>query len=612
MDLSLLVPADCYLPDNVDLCLLSTNVSMPNRTHRELLPKKTYSPNDLDPDDSDLEYLPAKTYSPDDLDPDVNLELVPAKIHPPKSLHPDDSDLELLPPKTYSPGSTDQFLLPAKAYSHMSGASDYGCHVSLIESPDAHSSTWIWPMGPEEVVEYRNLAEIDDTLIEIEMQDIMHEFILTSSPGSRSSQSPGSDESSIRALFSRESCIPLISDDAAEDEILQSLIPAGLNLPIKRRPENQPTLVNPAASKRPRSQSASPVTTPLPGKRPNGTYSITAKLNHHFNLAKKANLASQKPNITSLDGINESNEESPDEDIPRRKKLFGDDGFLGPHPALESPVFETPPLPDPISVLPVLPQPALTLTPTLKPTRMVSPKPVPKPTPMMIPKPIPMVIPRLTQKPASKPALFRSLSRKFKKEKSVAVSLTPPINLVFSTNHRSVSLNPTMQAKLYSDLEMMICTSANEFLLNQYRDGRVSQCSVNKVRQQWRAKNRTPVHDMNYDQATQRELIMENRRTLDFNGQCSISAMQFHASMQSWKVIAMEMSARTFCLPDTAIRKNLFEIQQILDMLNAPISTLRELNELSTWAQLQMLDVSEMSRCSTQSQMYFLAHSVSG
>ncbi|KAJ5654215.1 hypothetical protein N7490_001218 [Penicillium lividum] len=167
-----------------------------------------------------------------------------------------------------------------------------------------------------------------------------------------------------------------------------------------------------------------------------------------------------------------------------------------------------------------------------------------------------------------------------------------------------------MQAKLYSDLEMMICTSANKFLLNQYRDGRVSQCSVNKILQRWRAKNRTPVHDFNYDQATQRELILENRRTLDFNGQCSISAMQFHASMQSWKVIAMEMSARTFCLPDTAIRKNLFEIQQILDMLNAPISTLRELNELCTWAQLQMLDVSEMSRCSTQSQMYFLAHSV--
>ncbi|KAJ5654214.1 hypothetical protein N7490_001217 [Penicillium lividum] len=443
MDLSLLVPADCYLPDNVDLCLLSANSSLPNRTHLELLPAKTYSPNDLDPDDSDLEYLSAKTYSPDDLNPDLDLELVPAKMYSPNALDPDDSDLEYLPPKTYSPGSTAQFQLPAKAYSHMSGASDYGCHVSLIEGPDAHSSTWIRPMGPEEVVEYQNLAEIDETLIEIEMQDIMHEFIQTSSPGGRSSQSPGSDESSIRALLSRESCTPVISDDAAEDKILQSLIPAGLNLPIKRGPEIQPTLVNPAASKRPRSQSASlSVTTPLPGKRPNGTYSITAKLNHHFNLAKKANLASPKLNIASLDGINESNEESPDEGIPRRKKLFGDDGFLGPHPALESPVFETPLLPDPISVLPVLPQPALTLKPTLKPTPMVIPKPVPKPTPMEVPKPIPMVIPRLTQKPASKPALFRSLSRKFKKEKPVAVSLIPLINLEFSTNHRSVGKVP--------------------------------------------------------------------------------------------------------------------------------------------------------------------------
>ncbi|KAJ6102380.1 hypothetical protein N7486_004807 [Penicillium sp. IBT 16267x] len=156
----------------------------------------------------------------------------------------------------------------------------------------------------------------------------------------------------------------------------------------------------------------------------------------------------------------------------------------------------------------------------------------------------------------------------------------------------------------------MICTSASDFLLRQYYDGRISQYSVNKVLQQWRSKNRTQVYQFHFDQTTQRKLILENRRTLDINGGCSTNAMQFQSSMQSWKAIATEMSARTFCLPDSAIRKNLFEIQQILDMLNAPVSTLRGLNDLSSWAQSQMVEASELSRSSTQSQSRSYLHSV--
>lgn len=632
------LPEKTYSPDSSDLPLLS------GEEYRQsmdlcLLPANTLSPEGMilcefsEPHSTrstDVLFLPAEAYVPDNLD----LCLVPAETYGSET-----ADQYLLPAKAYEPENADLFLLPAKAYSPDS-TSDYGCHVTPpAEDPDAHSSTWVRPVGPEEVAEYQSLAECNPLLIDIdiEMADLMHDFMPVSlssnaedpdkSPNSDESSirallspescSPAfsnttprfearqslipaalnvpinidvemadamnefrpsflpsiaeisdkprdSDESSIRALLSPESCSPVFSHTALEIETHNSLIPAALNLPIKRGPENQPTLVNPGAFKRPRSQAASlrSVNSIQGMKRLSATRSITSRLSTRLTLSRQSSLSRQSNN-SSLNGLNDwidsARNSIAEAGSPNRKKLFGSDGWLGPHPGslIESPTFEPPPM-----------------------------------------RPL---------KPTSKPALFRGLSKKFRKQlnnhepKSPSKSFKSNLIGSLKTNLQ-VSLAPSCQAKLYSDLEVMICTSANGFLLRQYYDGRISQYSVNKVLQQWGSKNRPQVYQFHFDQTTQRELILENRRTLDLNGGCSTNAMQFHSSMQSWKAIATDMSARTFCLPDNAIRKNLFEIQQILDMLSAPVSTLRELNDLSSWAQSLMFEASELSRSSTQSQ----------
>lgn len=632
------LPEKTYSPDSSDLPLL------PGEEYRQsmnlcLLPANTLSPEGMilcelsEPHSTrstDVLFLPAEAYVPDNLD----LSLLPAETYGSET-----ADQYLLPAKAYEPENADVFLLPAKAYSPDS-TSDYGCHVTPpAEDPYTHSSTWVRPVGPEEVAEYQSLAECNPLLIDIdiEMADLMHDFMPVSlssnaedpdkSPNSDASSirallspescSPAfsnttprfearqslipaalnvpinidvemadamnefrpsflpsiaeisdkprdSDESSIRALLSPESCSPVFSHTALEIETHNSLIPAALNLPIKRGPENQPTFVNPGTFKRPRSQAASlrSVNSIQGMKRLSATRSITSRLNTRLTLSRQSSLSRQSNN-SSLNGINDwidsARNSIAEAESPNRKKLFGSDGWLGPHPGslIESPISEPPPM-----------------------------------------RPL---------KPTSKPALFRGLSKKFRKQlnnhepKSPSKSFKSNLIGSLKTNLQ-ISLAPSCQAKLYSDLEVMICTSANDFLLRQYYDGRISQYSVNKVLQQWGSKNRPQVYQFHFDQTTQRELILENRRTLDLNGGCSTNAMQFHSTMQSWKAIATEMSARTFCLPDNAIRKNLFEIQQILDMLSAPVSTLRELNDLTSWAQSQMFEASELSRSSTQSQ----------
>lgn len=143
-----------------------------------------------------------------------------------------------------------------------------------------------------------------------------------------------------------------------------------------------------------------------------------------------------------------------------------------------------------------------------------------------------------------------------------------------------VSLDPATQSKLYSDLEVMICLSANDFLVQQHGEDRLSAESIKKINSFWGSKNRPQVVEFHFDQATQRRLINDNLRTLQFNGECSTNPIRLVTNMNNWKAFAKDMSVRTFCVPDSAIRKHLHDIHEILDMLDAPRETFLDFEEL--------------------------------
>jgi hypothetical protein len=144
----------------------------------------------------------------------------------------------------------------------------------------------------------------------------------------------------------------------------------------------------------------------------------------------------------------------------------------------------------------------------------------------------------------------------------------------------AISLDPTTQAKLYSEMEVMICISANKFLLEEYNGGRISKESIKKINNYWGSKNRPDVVEFQFDQATQRQLILFNIRTLQFNGESSTNPVLLNSNLQNWKAVVKEMSVRTFCAPDSVIRKHMHDIQKLLDMLGAPIGTFLAFEEL--------------------------------
>ena len=149
-----------------------------------------------------------------------------------------------------------------------------------------------------------------------------------------------------------------------------------------------------------------------------------------------------------------------------------------------------------------------------------------------------------------------------------------------STTKFNVSLSPPMQAKLYSEMELMICATANQYLNVQHKEGRMTVESLKKVTEWWASKNRPQVIEFMFDQATQRDLVLYNIKSFRFYGPNANDTFQMNAMMQSWKALCRDMSVRTFCTPDSVIRKHTHDCYKILEMLGAPLVTFMAFQEI--------------------------------
>ena len=133
-----------------------------------------------------------------------------------------------------------------------------------------------------------------------------------------------------------------------------------------------------------------------------------------------------------------------------------------------------------------------------------------------------------------------------------------------------VSLTPPEQAKLYSEVELMICATANHFLKHQQYRGRIAPVTLAKVAQGWPSKNRPQVIEFRYDQQTQRDLVLYNVKAFRFHGPDADDPIVLNSMMHAWKHLGKDMSIRTFCTPDSVVRKHMIDINKVLEMLGAP------------------------------------------
>lgn len=131
-------------------------------------------------------------------------------------------------------------------------------------------------------------------------------------------------------------------------------------------------------------------------------------------------------------------------------------------------------------------------------------------------------------------------------------------------------------------LELIISIETNNFLMHEFNQGRVSIASVRAIVEQWRNKGRPQVLGFRYDLATQRELIGMNSETLHLAGINSFTKMKLLSVLAAWKVLAKEVSVRTFCQPDSAVKKHLHDAEKVLELVHASDDSMLAFQEMRT------------------------------
>ena len=141
--------------------------------------------------------------------------------------------------------------------------------------------------------------------------------------------------------------------------------------------------------------------------------------------------------------------------------------------------------------------------------------------------------------------------------------------------------------RLFGEVEYILQTIANDFLLEQMALGRLSAKSVKDAMDKWARGGRAQVIDFCFDLRIQLELVQQNLERLHFHGREAAQPHRQFVLIYAWKDVAREIAVRSFCSGDSAVKKMLSDCYVILDMLGA---------EGAYWLIFQKLHVTTLGR----------------
>ena len=151
----------------------------------------------------------------------------------------------------------------------------------------------------------------------------------------------------------------------------------------------------------------------------------------------------------------------------------------------------------------------------------------------------------------------------------------PPIQppVLERPRYPPVSLSPTIQARLFGELELILTTTINTYLNNEMAEGRMSLESVEKTVKKWKASHQPLPTEFMFDLGTQLRLVQANYETFRFYGEHQGSSVRIHTLFKTWELLAKKLNRRTLATPDAEIRKYLADISNILALLGASAET---------------------------------------
>ncbi|KAI9894586.1 MAG: hypothetical protein M1814_001940 [Vezdaea aestivalis] len=145
------------------------------------------------------------------------------------------------------------------------------------------------------------------------------------------------------------------------------------------------------------------------------------------------------------------------------------------------------------------------------------------------------------------------------------------VNSITTEDKSKVPINvPALdQSLILTEVELMIQSATNEFLKAQVALSNLSSDSVSKTFDGWRKRGRSGVIEFRFDVVTQRDLVLENEQTVRFYGPTDYDLVKRVIVINNWKALVAVLKVRSFCHPDSVVKRAVVDSHRILEMLGA-------------------------------------------
>jgi hypothetical protein len=143
-----------------------------------------------------------------------------------------------------------------------------------------------------------------------------------------------------------------------------------------------------------------------------------------------------------------------------------------------------------------------------------------------------------------------------------------------------ISVDPAAQARIWADLNLLLATVTNRFLLYEADAGRLDPQIVNKARNDYEAKYGTPMVEFFFDVVTQYELVKSNFETVMFHEELEENMYAIQAGFEKWGRIAEMISRGVLCQPDNNLYRCVHGLKTPLLMMRAPSQHTDALHEV--------------------------------
>jgi len=130
-----------------------------------------------------------------------------------------------------------------------------------------------------------------------------------------------------------------------------------------------------------------------------------------------------------------------------------------------------------------------------------------------------------------------------------------------------ISVGRFEQATVILEVELMLHHNANRFLATEFSEHRVTIDSVKKIDEIWKSKGQPEIMEFMYPLDLQRQLVALNLPRLRFFGPRAGDDLKVMGMLNIWESVAKALTRKTFCSPDSVLKKLLFDIEGILELL---------------------------------------------